>query len=207
LEISCIVVAGGKSSRLGHNKAKIIVGKKSLFQRVLDSIDFLNSEIIVVTSGKESFPWLTGYPGHQVVSDIYPDRGPLGGILTGLTVSQSSYNIVVACDMPFLNQGLLSYMIQLAPGFDLVIPRLDDMVEPLHAIYSKNCLAPIERMIKQDNLSVYRLLSSVNVRHVNSDEIDRFDPEHLSFFNINTQADLETARELARREENINANC
>ncbi len=207
MEISCIVVAGGKGSRLGHKKAQTIVGKKSLLQRVLDSLVSFGSEIIVVTSEKESFPLLTNYPKHRVVSDIYSGKGPLGGIFTGLTVSHSLFNIVVACDMPFLNQGLLSYMTQLAPSFDLVIPRLGNMVEPLHAVYSRNCLSVIEQMIKQDNLSVYRLLSLVKVRYVNNDEIDRFDPEHLSFFNINTQADLKRARELARREENTNANC
>ena len=207
MDISCIVLAGGRGARLGYNKAQVIVGKKSLFQRVLHSIGFVKGEVIVVISEKQPFAWLIGYPRHKIVTDIYPGRGPLGGIFTGLIVSKSLYNLVVACDMPFLNQALLSYMIQLAAGFDMVIPRLDDMVEPLHAVYSKNCLAPIEHMIKQDNLSVNRLLSLVTVRYVDNDEIERFDPKHLSFFNINTEADLKTARELVRRGENANANC
>ncbi len=205
LDISCIVLAGGRSSRLGRNKIQLTVGKKSLLQWVLYGISFLKGEVIIVTSGKESFPRLTGYPRHKVVTDIYPGRGPLGGIFTGLTASNSLYNLIVACDLPFLNQALLSYMIQLAAGFDLVIPRLGDMVEPLHAVYSKDCLAPIERMIREDNLSVNRLLSLVRVRYVNTDEIDKFDPNHLSFFNVNTQADLEMARELVRRK--VNDKC
>jgi molybdopterin-guanine dinucleotide biosynthesis protein A len=206
LEISCIVVAGGRGSRLGRNKAQVVVGKKSLFQWVLHNIGFLDSEVIVVTKGNESFPWLNEYPRHRVVTDIYPERGPLVGIYTGLKASKSQYNLVVACDMPFLNQGLLSYMMQVAAGYDVVIPRFNGMVEPLHAVYSKNCLDAIEHMIEQDNLSVYRLLSLVKVRYVENDEIDRFDPRHLSFFNINTEADLKTARALVRREESINAN-
>ena len=91
-------------------------------------------------------------------------------------------------------------MIQLSNGFDLVVPRLGNMVEPLHAVYSKGCLAPIERILEQGNLSISQLFTQVRVRYVEAEEIGRFDPEHLSFFNINTEADLETARELARRE-------
>jgi len=121
----------------------------------------------------------------------------LVGIYTGLTASDSFYNLVVACDMPFLNRGLLQYMIQIADSFDVVVPRLGNMVEPLHAVYSKNCLAPAESLLKQGNLSVYQLFPLVKVRYVEAEEIDRFDPQHLSFFNINTEADLETARKLA----------
>jgi molybdopterin-guanine dinucleotide biosynthesis protein A len=80
-----------------------------------------------------------------------------------------------------------------------VVPRLDGLVEPLHAVYSKSCLAPIERLLKQGNMEVRVLFDLVRVRYVESDEIDRFDPEHLSFFNINTEADLERARQIAMR--------
>ena len=207
MDISCIVLAGGRGFRLGHSKPQVIVGEKNLFQRVLYGISFITGDIIVVTSGRESFPWLTGYSKHKVVTDIYPGSGPLGGIFTGLTVSKSLYNLVVACDMPFLNQALLSYMIACAAGFDLVIPRLGDMVEPLHAVYSKGCSASMEHLLKQGNLNVSSLFSLVRVRYVEADEIDRFDPEHLSFFNVNTKADLETARALVRRRDIINDKC
>ena len=118
MDISCIILVGGRGSRLGHHKAKVTVGKASLFQRALYNISFVKGEIIIVTSGKEYFPWLTGYPRQRVVTDIYPGGGPLVGIFTGLTVSKSFRSLVIACDMPFLNQALLSYMIQLATDFD-----------------------------------------------------------------------------------------
>jgi molybdopterin-guanine dinucleotide biosynthesis protein A len=208
LDIGCIVLVGGKGSRLGRNKAQEIVGKKSLFHWVLDSVDFLKSEVIVVTGAEEFSSWLTRCPSrYKVVADIYPSRGPMVGIFTGLTASKSLYNLVVGCDMPFLNQGLLSYMTQIAAGFDLVIPRLGNMVEPLHAVYSKSCLVPMERMIEQDDLGINRLLGLVKVRYVDSDEIDRFDPEHLSFFNVNTEADLKMARGLVNRGDIFNAQC
>ena len=169
-------------------------------QRALSNVRFLDSDIIIVNATKQPLPHFIGYPKQRIVADTYPGKGPLGGIYTGLMTSDSFYNLVVAGDMPFLNQALLRHMIKLSNGFDLVVPRLGNMVEPLHAVYSKGCLAPMERMLKQGNLSVNQLFTLVRVRYVDAEEIDRFDPEHLSFFNINTEADLETARELARRE-------
>ena len=136
----------------------------------------------------------------RIVTDIYPGKGSLGGLYTGLTASNSFYNLVVACDMPFLNQALLCYMVQLSVGFDAVVPRLGSMVEPLHAVYSRGCLATVERLLKQDNLKVRDILPLIRVRYVETEEIDMFDPEHLSIFNINTEADLEKARELAKEE-------
>ncbi len=198
MDIGSIVLACGKGLRLGHEKALETVGNKSLIQWVVFSLSFFDSDIIIVTAGKQFLPRFIGYPKLKMVTDTYPGKGPLGGIYTGLAASDSFYNLVVACDMPFLNRNLLDYMIQISASFDLVVPQLGNMVEPLHAVYSKGCLAPIECLLKQGNLSIRELFTSVRVRYVEATEINRFDPKHLSFFNINTEADLETAREVAR---------
>jgi molybdopterin-guanine dinucleotide biosynthesis protein A len=198
LETSCIVLAGGKSSRLGFDKVLETVGNRSLLQLVISRVAPLSCEVIIVADGKQTIPQSIEYPKLSVVTDICPGKGPLGGIYTGLVNSTSFYNLVVASDMPFLNRILLDYMIQLASNFDLVAPRADKLVEPLHAVYTKRCLTPIEQMIEQNELSVNRLFRLVKTRYVEAEEIERFDPEHLSFFNINTKADLARARELAR---------
>jgi molybdopterin-guanine dinucleotide biosynthesis protein A len=198
LDISCIVLAGGKGLRLGRDKALEIVGDKSLLQRVVSNLSLFNRDIIIVTAVGQSLSQLVNYSKSRIVPDAYPGKGALGGICTGLTASDSFYNLVVACDMPFLNHDLLRYMIQLSPSFDVVVPRLGDMVEPLHAVYSKNCLASAESLLKQGNLSITKLFTLVRVRYVGAEEIDRFDPKHLSFFNINTEADLNRARELVK---------
>lgn len=194
--ISGIVLAGGKGLRLGRKKALETINNTTLLQKVISQLAFLNSETIIVTATKESFPRLAGSK-LRIVSDIYPGKGPLVGIFTGLKASDSFHNLVVACDMPFLNQDLLKYMMQVAAGFDIVVPRLGKMVEPLHAIYSQECLNPIASLLQQDALSVNRLFALVRTRYVETEEIDRFDPKHLSFFNVNTEADLKKARELA----------
>jgi len=201
LDISCIVLAGGKGLRLGYDKTLETVGNRSLLQWVVFHLSSFNSDIIIVTATEQSFPQFTGYPRLTIIADTYPGKGPLGGIYTGLSVSDSFYNLVVACDMPFLNRALLSYMIQLSVNFDLVVPRLGNMVEPLHAVYSKGCLPTIERQLKQGNLGVTELLNLVRVRYVEAEEINRFDPKHLSFFNVNTKADLERARELVKSDD------
>ena len=201
METSCIVLAGGKSLRLGRDKVLETVGNRSLLQLVVCSVTSLSREVIIVAASEQTIPQSINYPKLRVVTDIYPGKGPLGGIYTGLATSTSFYNLIVASDMPFLNQDLLHYMIQLSVNFDLVVPRVGNLVEPLHAVYTKSCLAPIEQMMKQDKLSVNQLFSLVKTRYVEAEEIERFDLKHLSFFNINTKADLKRARELARGHE------
>lgn len=196
--MSCIILAGGKSSRLGKDKVSETVGKKGLLQRVISCVSPLSNDIIVVTVGKQTFPELVDCNRLRIINDIYPGKGPLGGIYTGLVSSTSFYNLIVASDMPFLNQALLRYMVQLSVNFDLVVPRVGNLTEPLHAVYTKDCLAPIERMVKQGELEIYSLFNLVKVRYVEAEEIERYDPGHLSFFNINTAADLKKARELDR---------
>ena len=201
MDISCIVLAGGKGLRLGYDKTLETVGNRSLLQWVVFNLSSFNSDIIIVTATEQSFPQFIGYPKLTIVADTYPGKGPLAGIYTGLAVSDSLYNLVVACDMPFLNRALLSYMIQLSVNFDLVVPRLGNMVEPLHAVYSKGCLASIECLLKQGNLEVRELFKLVRVGYVEAEEINRFDPNHLSFFNVNTEGDLERARELVKSDD------
>jgi len=196
LDINCIVLAGGKGLRLGREKVQETVGNSNLLQWVVSQLSSFSNGTIVVIASEKSLTQFIGYPRFRIVTDTYPGKGPLGGIYTGLAASDSFYNLVVACDMPFLNQALLRYMIQLSASFDLVVPRVGELVEPLHAVYSKSCLAPIEWLLDQGELRVRALFDLVKVRYVEADEIDSFDPKHLSFFNINTEADLEMAQQL-----------
>ena len=199
MDITSIVLAGGKGLRLGRDKATEILNGQSLVKRVVTSLSSLTSDIIVVSESDKDSLGLDGYPGLRVVSDVYPGKGPLVGIYSGLTASASSYNLVAACDMPFLNLELIAYLLKETDGYDVVLPRLDNMVEPLHAVYSRACLPTIEEMFRQGKYGVHQLYELVKVRYVEADEIDRFDPHHISFFNVNTEANLAAAREMAGR--------
>lgn len=193
--MTSIVLAGGKSLRLGREKALEEIGGRSLIERVIERLSLLGNEIIVVTSSSDQLPDL----GVKRVIDSYPGKGNLVGIYSGLKEVASSNALVVGCDMPFLNIDLLRYIMELSPGFDVVIPRVNEGVEPLHAVYSKNCLAPIEVYLREGRLKIFDLLPELKVRYVDNAEIERFDPRHLSFFNINSEADLERARILLER--------
>jgi molybdopterin-guanine dinucleotide biosynthesis protein A len=191
-------MAGGASQRLGRNKALERIGGKALIERVVDSLVPLTTEVLVVVAGPEQAAALRLPPRVRVVSDRYPGRGKLGGIFSGLDACAEAWSLVVACDMPFLNGELLRHLIEASSNVDAVVPLLGGQVEPLHALYSKTCLAPMERMLRAGELKIAPLFEAVRVRYVDETAIDRIDPRHLSFFNINTQADLEEATRLLR---------
>jgi len=194
--VSCIVVAGGKGERFGRDKLAEEIGGRSLLQRVVERVSQVSSEILLsVAPGRPS----DGLPmkSLRVVADLYPGKSTLGGIYTGLVYSTTFRSLVVAADMPFLNTSLLRYLVEAAPGFDAVVPRLGGMLEPLHAVYSRRCIAPMEEQIKRDELRIRVLLDKVRTRYVEEEVVRRFDPDCLSFFNVNTANDLERARSLA----------
>lgn len=197
MEINGIVLAGGKSLRFGNDKVSEAIGSKSLLQQVIADLRFLSGEIIVVTSAEYPISESIDHPKLRILTDILPGKGPLGGIYTGLAASTTEYNLVVASDMPFLNEALLRHQIEISEGYDITVPRVGKLVEPLHAVYARSCLDPITEMIKQERLSIYQLFRRVRVRYMEAAEIERFDPEHRSLFNINTKADLAAARRLA----------
>jgi molybdopterin-guanine dinucleotide biosynthesis protein A len=194
--MTSIILAGGRSLRLGQNKALQVIQGKSLIQWVADRLTTLSREIIIVTAHGEAIP-CSSTVRIKTVADINLGKGSLVGIYSGLVASSSARAIVVGCDMPFLSIGLLDYMTQVSSTFDVVIPRIRDKLEPLCALYSKICLAPIKELLEQNELKISRLLSTVKVKYVGKEEVDTFDPEHLSFFNVNSRDDLEKARALA----------
>ena len=194
--MTSIILAGGKSSRLGRSKALQVIEGKSLIQWVVDRLVTLSTEIIIATAHGEAIPCSSAVR-IKTVADTYPGRGPLVGIYSGLIASSSSRAIVVGCDTPFLSVGLLEYMTQICSTFDVIVPRIKNELEPLCAVYSRNCLVPIQGLLEQDELRIRKLFSMVKVKYVEEDEINRFDPKHLSFFNVNSQDDLNRARKLA----------
>jgi molybdopterin-guanine dinucleotide biosynthesis protein A len=195
LTVSGIVLAGGQSSRLGTDKSFINVNGQSLIEHVVAKLTRLSDDVIIVTNSPDEYDHLET----RLVGDIYPGKGALGGIYSGLRAAANAYSLVVACDMPFLDLNLLRYMIILAREHDVVIPRIGGLTEPLHAIYSKNCLEPIDRLLARGGLKIIDFFSEVRVRYVKEDEVDIFDPQHLSFFNVNTPNDLEEMKKLARK--------
>ena len=188
--------------RLGHVKALERLDNQSLIERTVERLSPPAQKVLVVTSQEQFGTIATSRLRTRIISDLYPGKGALGGIYTGLACTDSIYSLVVACDMPFLNRDLLRYLIDCSDDFDVVVPRLNGLLEPLHAVYSKRCLDPISKMLEQDGIPIYKLYDQVKTRYVGEDEIVKFDPEHLSFFNINTVTDLTRARQLIKHAKN-----
>jgi len=191
-----IVLAGGKSTRMGTNKALLPLRDKPLLATVVAALRPLFAEIIVVTNTPELYQDIEA----RLVRDVIPGRGPLSGFHAGLLASPYRHNFIVACDMPFLNPALINYLLSQAPGYDAVVPRRGQYLQPLHAVYSRNCLAAIETCLKQGEYQAFAFYPRVRVRYVDVDRLKAQgfkDPEQV-FFNINTPADLARARYLLK---------
>jgi molybdopterin-guanine dinucleotide biosynthesis protein A len=195
--ISGTILAGGRSTRLGRDKAFLRLDGSTLIERIVDTVAQVSEEVTIVVNDIDAYEGLDA----RVVTDVYPGKGALGGIFSGLRAASAQHALVVACDMPFLNISLLRYMRELSQEYDIVIPRLGILTEPLHAIYSRVCLPAIERQLRAENLRIANFFAEFRVRYVGREEIEAFDPEHLSFFNINNQSDLARAREIWHREQ------
>ncbi len=186
-----IVLSGGENERMGTDKAFLKIDGIPMIEHILRVLKSIFDKIIIVTNTPQLY---TAYDA-MVVTDAYDRRGPLTGIYSGLLKTTDEYNFVVACDMPFLNTGLISYMMGLAAGFDIVVPRIGGLSEPLHAVYSKGLLPIIKNRIQQGNQQIQGIFgeTQVRVRYVTEVEIDRHDQERRSIMNLNTPGEYKEA--------------
>ena len=197
--VSGVILAGGRSRRLGRDKAVEPFGGQPLIRRVISQVEEFADEIVVSVADVERAFELPLDEKHLVAVDIYPEAGSLGGIYSGLYGSSHRWGLVVACDMPFLNRRLLEYMLSLRDGCDAVVPMPGDYPEPTHALYSRACLPSIEARLKAGNLKISGFFDEVRVRYVSEEEVRQFDPDLRSFFNVNSPEDLKEALSLAER--------
>ena len=192
--VSGVILAGGKSTRFGSNKALLRLASQPLIERTVEKLRKLSDDLILVTNEPATFAALR--LAVRLVHDVEPDKGSLMGVYSGLQAARYPHALTVACDMPFLSVPLLRYMIPMAHGQDVVIPYLDGHLEPLHAIYSSTCLSAMESALKQGRRRIISFFDRVHVRHVNAREVDIFDPQRLSVLNVNTHADWALVQEL-----------
>lgn len=190
-----IILTGGKSSRMGRNKAFLKINGDVIIERIVRLFKEIFDEVILVTNSPEEYRHLNT----KIVADIYPKSGSLIGIYSGLYHASSQYAFAAACDMPFLKKGFIEYLIKQKDGYDIVIPFSPDGQQPLHAVYSKSCLKPMEDAIRKGDLKIIDILPRLNVRRIATDEIIPFDPEFKSFFNVNTPSEFQKAEEMTEK--------
>lgn len=190
-KVTVVIMAGGKSSRMGEDKSFVLVGGRPMIELIQERVAGLGDELLLVTNKPEAYAHL----GLPMVGDVYADHGSLGGIYTAVYHASHPYTLIVACDMPWLNRQLLGYMLTLRQTADVVVPRWQQHPEPLHAIYSKACLAPIETNLQAKRLKITAFFDKVRVHYVERTAIERFDENGRSFANINTPIELQEADE------------
>ena len=195
--LTAIILAGGESSRIGSDQDKAILklNGKRLIDIVISKLKHIVEDNIIIVGPPEKHP---SYK--QVVPDLFNQRGLLVGLYSGLKASTSQYNLVVGCDMPFLKVELLQYIEEKIDSNDIIIPRYaKSYIEPLCAIYSKDCLEIMKRNIEAGILSIRKVFPYLKVKYIEEKEIKSVDPELNSFFNINYKEDFIRAEELIRK--------
>ena len=219
LPVTGVILAGGKSRRMGENKALMRLGDDSLIGHVIRCLHDVTDELLLVTNSPTEYAHLD-VPMH---GDILPDAGALGGVYTGVTHASHDAILCVACDSPFLEPKLLSYLVTVLGEYDAVMPYTyssrqtpfcrnkdigvtnpsygDDTqitLQTLCAAYSKRCLSIIELMLRESELRVHALQERAHIKRVSPEVWREFDPEGMSFFNINTPEDFERADSYVR---------
>lgn len=180
--VSLILLAGGKSSRMGENKAFLSYEGQSFIERILENFQQADERIIVANDVA-----LYQYPGVKTLQDIYPNRGPLCGLYTGLKLAKNSTCLVVTVDSPFITYDLMMYLASLSEGVDAVVPKVDGFHHPLCAVYNKSALKRIECAVEEDIRKVGLLLKRLDIRVVGEEELEVFGTPSQFFRNINTQ--------------------
>ena len=182
-----IILCGGKSSRMGTNKALIKFQGEKLINRAVRILKRLFCEIILVTNT----PDIYSDQDVRIVTDIIPGAGALGGIFTGLFYAGCEYAFICACDLPFLDKRFIEFMRSRIERHDVVIPRSHDGLQPLYAFYSTRCLQKIERQILWGDMKITDFFKGLKVFEIPAETIAAFDPHDRIFFNINTPEDME----------------
>ncbi len=177
-----VILAGGESRRMGADKAFLDLDGMPLIGRVLSVFLSQFDQTIIVTKRPELFKDFRV----RVVKDALDVKGPLTGIYTGLLNARSEQCFVAACDMPFLNPRLIAYMAEVTGNFDAVVPLVEGLPEPLHAIYHRRNLPLMETAIRGGDLKISQLIDQLRVRYLSEHEITYYDPQKRSFMNLNT---------------------
>src|SRR5215472_3589547 len=188
--VSGFILAGGKSSRMGSNKSLLVLAGQTLLARALELVRAITPEVRIVGE-----PTTLSSFG-SVISDIFPARGPLGGIHSSLVSSSSDWNLVVAVDLPFLEARFLTYLVTQAQTADAVVTlaRIGDRFQPLCAVYHKAFLAPAEAALSAGRNKIDALFSEIRLRVIDENELTTGGYNRFMFANLNTPADWEWAQ-------------
>ncbi len=176
---------------MGRDKALLPLGGKPLIEHVLQRVAGLGDEVLITTNRPDDYAFL----GLRMVSDRQPGAGALDGLLTALEAARGDRVLLLACDMPFVSRPLLDHMLGIDSDTEVVIPRRGGRLQPLHAIYAASCAASVREALKEGEKRMISFFPSVQTWIVEQEILDQYDPNGLSFFNVNTPDDLVQAEQ------------
>ncbi len=179
---SGIILAGGHSSRMGQDKTLMPYMGETMVERTVKELRKAVDEIIIAGKDRSKYQ----IPGVVEVTDIYQEMGPLGGIHAGLLQIKNRVGFVIGCDLPFFTSKLASFLLSRSTGYDVVIPKKNNYREPLCAVYSKDCLGPIEKCLQSGIRKVCEFYPDVRVLEVEQEETSLIGKAEVLFYNINT---------------------
>lgn len=180
MNIGAIILAGGKSSRMGSDKGLLLLNGKPMVAYVIDTIKQITDDIIIISDQ-------TAYKvfGVPVYEDLIKEAGPLAGIYAGLTYSKHNKNIVVSCDVPFVSEKLLQYLINCCKNYDVTIPIKNNKTHQVIGIYDKKCITVFKKELDNNQRKMKLALEKINLNVVDTNQFDK-----KEFTNINTPAEL-----------------
>jgi len=186
--MDAIILAGGENKRFPVIKGFLEISGKRIIETNIELLKGIFDRVIISTNNPELYFYL----GVLMVGDVVEYRGPMTGILSGLTIPEVSEVFVTACDMPFINAELIKYIVdKWEKEYDALIPIFDDKPQPLLGIYSKRIAKSMEQSIINGERSLREFLRGINVFYINEEEVRNIDPESRSFININTIEDFQ----------------
>jgi molybdopterin-guanine dinucleotide biosynthesis protein A len=185
--VGSIVLAGGKSRRMGRDKALLPFQGTTLLNHVVGIVRQVSEPVLVVAEAADKYDVPSGV---RVILDRYPGAGPLGGLITGLRELGEGRHLAVACDMPTLRPDVLHFILTRCDGYDAAVPVVDGRMQPLCTAYDFSCADKLEELFCEGARSLLETLASLHCRVIEESELRPLDPTLSTFSNWNTPDDL-----------------
>jgi len=174
---------------MGRPKSLLLFDGEPLISHIVRTLEHMFSETVIVASPEQELPDLPAI----VVRDEVAYQGPVGGIYYGLKSASGKFCFVTSCDVPFINRSLISYLLSRISDCDVAVPYWEDRFQPLHAVYRTSVTPLLKEQLNRGELRPVYLFDKVRTAKIDEEQVRRFDPEGLSFFNMNTPEDYERA--------------
>lgn len=189
-----IILAGGQSSRMGQNKALMMIDGVRVIERIKNELEKITDDLLIVTNTFHTYEYLN----IPMVEDEQKGKGPLAGIQAGLKASRSEKNLIVACDMPFISSSLGQFLLEELEDYQAAIPKLEGRMHPLFGAYRRDVLQAVSQSLEKNELRIMSLFQNLHVNYITEDILNRecIFVKNTAVFNMNDQIEYEKALKL-----------